>query len=182
MTTIRRVVYPGTFDPAHFGHIDIATRAARVFDEVIIAVYEHPEQNASKKVLFTAKERVHLLQEAVKDFANITVARFSGLAVNYVREVGAFAMIRGLRVFSDFELEFRMALANRRLAPEIEVVSLIADERHLHISSSTVREVAQLGGDVSSMVPPHVAAALKQKFGDTGRENAEADYMISLRD
>lgn len=176
--TIRRAVYPGTFDPAHNGHIDIATRAARVFDEVIVAVYDKP----AKQVLFDVDERVAMLERIFKDMTNIRVAPYSGLTVNYVRQVGAFAIIRGLRVFSDFELEFRMALANRRLAPEIEVVNFIADEKHLHISSSTVREVASLGGDVSSMVPPDIVDALIVKFNDQNRAGKGVNYVISLQD
>jgi pantetheine-phosphate adenylyltransferase len=176
--TIRRVVYPGTFDPAHFGHIDIALRAARTFDEVIVAVYAFP----AKKLLFTLDERVAMLERLFQGVTNVRVDRYSGLTVDYVRQVGASAMIRGLRVFSDFELEFRMALANRRLAPEIEVVNFIADEKHLHISSTTVREIASLGGDVSSMVPPEIAAALKAKFNDPNRDGAGTNYVVSLQD
>jgi pantetheine-phosphate adenylyltransferase len=175
---VRRAVYPGSFDPAHFGHIDIATRAARVFDEVIVAVYDRP----NKKLLFDVDERVSMVENALKGVTNVTVAKYSGLTVDYVRQVGALALVRGLRVFSDFELEFRMALANRRLAPEIEVVNFIADERHLHISSSTVREIAQLGGDVSSMVPAEVVEALKARFGDHKHDSAGNDYVISLQD
>jgi pantetheine-phosphate adenylyltransferase len=175
---IRLAVYPGTFDPAHFGHIDIATRAARTFDEVIVAVYDRP----AKKLLFSAEERVAMVSNALRGITNVRVAEYSGLTVDYVRQVGALAIIRGLRVFSDFELEFRMALANRRLAPEIEIVNFIADEKHLHISSSTVREIASLGGDVSSMVPSEVVAALVAKFNDPRRDHASTDYMISLQD
>jgi pantetheine-phosphate adenylyltransferase len=176
--TIRRVVYPGTFDPAHFGHIDIALRAARTFDEVIVAVYAFP----AKKLLFTLDERVAMLEHVFQGVTNVRVDRYSGLTVDYVRQVNASAMVRGLRVFSDFELEFRMALANRRLAPEIEVVNFIADEKHLHISSTTVREIASLGGDVSSMVPPEIAAALKAKFNDPNRDGAGTNYVVSLQD
>jgi pantetheine-phosphate adenylyltransferase len=176
--TIRRVVYPGTFDPAHFGHIDIVLRAARTFDEVIVAVYAFP----AKKLLFDLEERVAMLERVLRGVTNVRVDRYSGLTVDYVRQAGASAMIRGLRVFSDFELEFRMALANRRLAPEIEVVNFIADEKHLHISSTTVREIASLGGDVSSMVPPEIAAALKEKFNDPNRDGAGTNYVVSLQD
>ncbi len=174
----RRAVYPGSFDPAHYGHIDIVSRAALVFDEVIVAVYDTPP----KKVLFTVEERVELLQHALSDVPNVRVARYSGLTVDYMRQVAALTMIRGLRVFSDFELEFRMALANRRLAPEIEVVNFIADEKHLFLSSSTVREIASLGGDVSSMVPPEVALALRTKFNDPNRDGAGTNYVVSLQD
>jgi len=176
--TARRAVYPGTFDPAHYGHIDIATRAARVFDEVIVAVYDRP----AKKLLFTLEERVAMVRDSLKDITNVRVAEYTGLTVDYMRQVDAFAMVRGLRVFSDFELEFRLALANRRLAPEIEVVNFIADERHLFISSSSIREIASRGGDVSSMVPPQVAAALAARFNDPKHNNAGTDYVISLQD
>ena len=176
--TVRRAVYPGTFDPVHLGHIDIAKRAAHAFDEVIVAVYDRP----AKKLLFSIEERVSMMRNAMKGVTNVRVAEYSGLTVDYMRQVKAFAMIRGLRVFSDFELEFRMALANRRLAPEIEVVNFIADERHLFISSSTIREISSLGGDVSSMVPPEVATALAAKFNDPKRDNAGTDYVISLQD
>jgi pantetheine-phosphate adenylyltransferase len=173
---VRRVVYPGTFDPVHNGHLDIVMRAARAFDEVIVAVYDTP----AKKLLFSTEERVALLKQLLKDEKNIRVELFKGLVVSFVRQQGAFAIIRGLRVFSDFELEFRMALANRRLAPEIEVLNFISDEKHLHISSSTVREIAQLGGDVSSMVPSNVSEALKAKFN--GADRPEHNYSISLQD
>ena len=176
--TIRRVVYPGSFDPAHNGHVDISTRAARTFDEVIVAVYDKP----AKQLLFNIDERVAMLSDALKGITNVRVAPYSGLTVHYVREMKAYAIIRGLRVFSDFELEFRMALANRRLAPEIEVINFIADEKHLHISSSTVREIASLGGDVSSMVPPAIALALTAKFSDLKRDGASTNYVISLPD
>ncbi|MBE2196448.1 MAG: pantetheine-phosphate adenylyltransferase [Anaerolinea sp.] len=174
----RRAVYPGSFDPAHYGHIDIVTRAARAFDEVYVAVYDRP----AKKLLFDFKERVLMLEMALKDLPNVKVASYGGLTVDYAKKIEAFAIIRGLRVFSDFELEFRMALANRRLAPEIEVVTFIADERHLHISSSTVREIASLGGDVSSMCPPFVVEALAAKFHEHKQSGEERDYVISLGD
>ena len=169
-------VYPGTFDPVHYGHIDI--RATRLFDEVIVAVYDRPYKN----LLFSVERRVALVREALADQPHIKVAHYSGLTVDYVKSVGSFAIIRGLRVFSDFELEFRMAIANRRLAPDIEVVNLIADEKHLHISSSTLREIASLGGDVSSMAPPHVCRALRDHFARLGDDGPGSVDMISLRD
>lgn len=174
---IRRAVYPGTFDPVHNGHMDIVRRAARVFDEVYVAVYDRP----AKRLLFTVEERVALLEGITTDLDNVQVQAYSGLTVDYVRQLDALAIVRGLRVFSDFELEFRMALANRRLAPEIEVVNFISDERHLHISSSTVREIAQFGGDVSSMVPEEVNNALIAKFG-IEKSDSTPNYMISLQD
>lgn len=159
-----RAVYPGSFNPIHNGHLDIISRAARVFGEVVVAVYE----NHYKPELFSTQERIELIETGVKDrqLEGVRVASYSGLTVNYVQTVDAFVIIRGLRVFSDFEMEFRMALANRRLAPDIEVVSFIASEETIHISSSTVREIASLGGDVSTFVPPHVEAALTQRYAE----------------
>lgn len=166
----RRAVFPGSFNPIHYGHMDIVRRAARVFDEVIIAVYDNPQ---GKELLFNVNERVALVEEALQNaqdvfaeaFENVKVASFSGLTVNYVSAVNSFVLIRGLRVFSDFEFEFRMALANQRLAPEIEMMNFITGEKYIHISSTTVREVAMLGGDVSSMVPPNVMQALYTRYG-----------------
>jgi pantetheine-phosphate adenylyltransferase len=162
---VRRAVYPGSFNPIHFGHIDIVIRAAKVFDEVIVAVYHR----ADKPDLFSIEERIDLIQQEIvkQSLSNVSVASFSGLVVNYVKSVNASIIIRGLRVFSDFEFEFRMALANHRLAPDIEVLSFIASEETVHISSSTVREIASLQGDVSSFVPDHVREALTQRFDGT---------------
>ena len=175
---IRRAVYPGSFDPIHNGHIDIALRAAKIFDEVIVAPYDMPK----KKLLFSISERTNLAQVAFKGIENIRVAPFSGLVVNFVNERGAMAIIRGLRVFSDFELEFRMGLANKKLAPEIETVAIMTDERHLHISSSTIREIAELGGDVSSMVPPFVYHALTDRFKELHANHNSPGYMMSIQD
>jgi pantetheine-phosphate adenylyltransferase len=175
---VRKAVYPGTFDPIHYGHIDIAVRATRLFDEVIVAVYDRPY----KSLLFDADERVALARQSLGDQPRIRVARYSELTVDYAKRVGAFAIVRGLRVFSDFELEFRMAIANHRLAPDIEVVNLITDEQHIHISSTTVREIASLGGDVSSMVPPHVVQALKERVANLGEDRPGSVDMVSLRD
>jgi pantetheine-phosphate adenylyltransferase len=175
---IRRAVYPGTFDPIHNGHIDVAARAAKIFDEVIVAVYDKPKKN----LLLSVDERLRLARMALQDYSNVQVAKFSGLAVNYAKSVDAMALIRGLRVFSDFEFEFRMGLANKKLAPDIETVAIMTDERHLHISSSTIREIAELGGDVSSMVPPFIVDALVVRFAELHRNHSSPDYHISLRD
>ncbi len=158
----RIAVYPASLNPIHNGHIDIAKRAAKIFDELIVAVYDKPK----KPSLFDVDERVQLAEIAFQDYSNIKVAKFSGLVVNYTRSVGAMALIRGLRVFSDFEFEFRMGLANKKLAPEIETVAIMTEEGNLHISSSTIREVAELGGDVSSMAPPFVVEALKRRYAE----------------
>ena len=154
-----RAMFPGTFDPIHFGHIDIATRAARLFDEVVVAVYDRP----LKSLMFSPEERIALVNQALDGHDRIRVVSYSGMTVDFCRKIGAQVVVRGLRVFSDFEFEFRMALANHRLAPDIESVAFITDEEHTFLSSSTVREIASLGGDVSSMVPPHVNAALLNK-------------------
>ena len=175
---MRSAVFPATFDPIHYGHIDIAERAARVFDKLHVAVYAH----SAKKLLFTPEERLQLVSDSLKHVPNIQVGLYSGLTVDYIRQVGATVMVRGLRVFSDFELEFRMALANRRLAPDIEVISLIAGEEFLHLSSSTVREIASLGGDVSTFAPPAVVEALYGRFAELKRNGSNPNYMISLQD
>jgi len=154
-----RALFPGTFDPIHYGHIDIATRAARLFDELVIAVYDRP----LKSLMFLPEERIALVTETFKDAPKVRVVGYSGLTVDFCRKHDAQVIVRGLRVFSDFEFEFRMALANHRLAPDIESVAFITDEDQTFLSSSTVREIASLGGDVSSMVPAHVEAAVKNK-------------------
>jgi pantetheine-phosphate adenylyltransferase len=174
----RLAVYPASLDPIHNGHIDIAVRAARVFDEIIVAIYDKP----NKKLLFDVEDRVALAERAFQNYANIRVARYSGLTVNYAIAVGAMALIRGLRVFSDFELEFRMGLANKKLAPQIETIAIMTGEGHVHISSSTIREIVELGGDVSSMVPPFVKEALEERFMELHRANNSPGYMTSIRD
>lgn len=158
---MRRVaVYPASLDPIHHGHIDIAVRGSKVFDEVIVAIYASPKKN----VLFSLEQRVTLAQTAFREYNNIRVTHYTGLTVTYAQSVGAMALIRGLRVFGDFEFEFRMGMANKKLAPDVETIAILADEKYMYISSSTVREVAELGGDVSQMVPAHVALALKDRY------------------
>jgi pantetheine-phosphate adenylyltransferase len=173
-------VYPGTFDPIHNGHLDIIRRAAELFDEVLVAVYDKP----LKQLVFTPDERMSLVTDAVKQLGlnNLRVTGYSGLTVEFCRAVNAKVMVRGLRVFSDFEHEFRMALANHRLAPEIETVPLITREEHSFVSSTTVREIASLGGDVSSLVPPHVRDALKRRFVELGEDGGKVVPLTALRD
>ncbi len=170
-----RAVFPATFDPIHNGHIDIARRAAPLFDELIVAVYDRP----LKSLLFSPEQRLEMVQQTFADDEGIRVSMFGGLIVEYCREVEAQVIVRGLRVFSDFEHEFRMALANHRLAPEIEVVAFITHEEHSFLTGSTVREIASLDGDVSSMVPQHVLAALVRQFQVVGDDAVD---MTSLRD
>lgn len=172
-----RAVVPGTFDPIHYGHIDIVRRAAHLFDEVVVAVYDRP----LKSLLFSPEERIELVRQTFADDPHITVMGFSGLTVEFCQRVGAQVIVRGLRVFSDFEYEFRMALANHRLAPSIETVALITNEEHTFLSSSTVREIASLGGNVSSMVPAHVEAALKERFSELG-DGQQIVPTTSMRD
>jgi pantetheine-phosphate adenylyltransferase len=171
-----RAVFPGTFDPIHYGHIDIARRASHLFDEVVIAVFDKPQKN----LVFSPEERIDLAKRSFLEDPKIKVVGYRSLTVNFCHEIGAKVIVRGLRVFSDFEFEFRMALANNRLAPDIEIVALITNDEHTFLSSSTVREIASLGGDVSTMVPPHVYVALRNRFRDLG-ENQQIT-VTSLRD
>ncbi len=173
-----RAVFPGTFDPIHYGHIDIAQRAVRLFDEVVVAVYDRP----LKSLLFSPEERLDLVRRALAGQDRFRVTGYSGLTVEFCRTIDAQVIVRGLRVFSDFEHEFRMALANHRLASGIEVAALITSEEHTFLSSSTVREIASLGGDVSSMVPEHVVQALNRRFAELGEEGQRIVPMTSLRD
>src|SRR5574340_753184 len=172
-----RAVFPGTFDPIHYGHIDIAKRASLIFDEVIVAVYDRPLKN----LLFTPDERIEFVERVFNGEPKFKIMGYSGLTVEFCKEMDAQVMVRGLRVFSDFEHEFRMALANKRLYPEIEMVAFITSESHTFLSSSTVREIASLGGDVSSMVPPFVNEALKKRYLELG-ESEKAFPNITLRD
>jgi pantetheine-phosphate adenylyltransferase len=172
-----RAVFPGTFDPIHFGHIDIVKRASRLFDEVIVAVYDQP----MKKLLFPPEERIELVSQTLKSLPNVQVMGYSGLTVDFCQKINAQVIVRGLRVFSDFEYEFRMALANHSLSPDIEMVTLITNKDHTFLSGSTVREIAALDGDVSSMVPKVVAKALKKRFKELGRDQSIVP-QTSLRD
>ncbi|MEW5988301.1 MAG: pantetheine-phosphate adenylyltransferase [Chloroflexota bacterium] len=174
----RRAIYPGTFDPVHYGHLDLMRRALAIFDEVIVAVYDHGRP--SKSLLFSAEERAAMIEEALPNEPRLKVMRYGGLTVDFARQVQATAIVRGLRVFSDFEYEFRMALANQRLAPELEVVILMTREEHTFLSGTIVREIASFAGDVRTMVPPHVAAALHARFNSQDAD--ELPRPVPLRD
>jgi len=156
-------IYPGSFDPITRGHVDVALRAARLFDRLILAVYAGSEKPGG---LFDPDERIAMARTALADAgaANIEVERFSGLTIEYARFCGATTVVRGLRAVSDFEYEFKLAHMNHHLAPEIEVVCLMTSSRHSFISSSLIREVASLGGDVAGLVPDNVRAALRDRF------------------
>ena len=153
-------IYAGSFDPVTLGHLDLIRRTAEIFDRVILAI----AAESSKTTLFTREERVLLTQEAVKDYDTVEVDSFDGLVVDYVRSRGGEVMIRGIRAHSDVEYEFRMALTNRKLAPDIETLFMMPNESHSYVSSSLVKEVAKLGGDVGGFVTPEVKAALAEKF------------------
>lgn len=154
-------VYPGTFDPITYGHLDVIERASRIFDFLIVAVAE----NKNKSPLFTLDERIELVRAACKGFANVKVEGFGDLLVEYVKRRGAKIVVRGLRAVSDFEFEFQLALTNRRLDGEIETIFLMPRESFIFLSSRMVKEISMLGGDVSEFVPPEVERALRKKFG-----------------
>lgn len=154
-------LYPGRFDPVTNGHVDIAQRAATLFDQVVVAVYDLPQEAS----LFTTEERVKLFGSAVKHLEHVKVKPFSGLVVDFARKEQARVLVRGIRAVTDFEAELDMALMNKKMAPEIESVYLMASLEHLYVSGHRIREVAGLGYDVGELVPPGVAEALEAKFG-----------------
>ena len=162
MASERVAVYPGVFDPVTLGHLDIIRRGAALFDRLLIAVATNPE----KESFFTAEERRRMLREAVSDIPGVAVDAYEGLTVEFVRRHGASVILRGLRQHSDFEYEYQLALTNRTIAG-VETVFVMADEKVAYISSRLVREVARLGGDVSQLVPPNVARALRAKLKKT---------------
>ncbi|MEE8419099.1 MAG: pantetheine-phosphate adenylyltransferase [Dehalococcoidales bacterium] len=153
-------LYPGTFDPITNGHLDIAIRAAKLFEKVIIGVYDTP----SKNLLFNTAERMDLASKSVQDLSNIEVQSFTGLTVAYAKKIGARTLIRGLRAVTDFEREFDMAMMNKKLTDECELVLMAASLQYQFLSSSLLKEVASLGGDIDDLVPGPVAEALKQKI------------------
>lgn len=158
---MKRAIYPGSFDPVTFGHIDVIGRALRLFDEVVVAV----APSEGKSPLFPVSERLELITASLPCEPRLLVKQFDGLLVDFVRAEKAAAVIRGLRAVSDFEFEFQMALMNRRLSPDVETIFLMPKEDYSYISSRLVKEVARLGGDVSGVVPAPVVVALQKKFG-----------------
>jgi len=160
MTNQKTAIYPGTFDPVTYGHVDLIERASKIFDKVIVAV----ARSSSKGALFSVSERVSFLEDAVKGIKNVTVDDFDGLVVDYVKSKGSNVMIRGLRMLSDFEYEFQMALTNRKLAPHVETIFMMPREDYSYVSSKLIKEAAALGADVGNFIPPKARAALKKKL------------------
>jgi pantetheine-phosphate adenylyltransferase len=158
MTT---ALYPGAFDPVTMGHVDIATRAAALFDKVMVGVYSRPD----KSLLFSIEERVDMAKKALEHLPNVEVRDYTTLTVDFARKLGAQVTIRGLRTGSDFEYEFEMAYMNKKLAPDVESVFMMSSLEYQFVSSSSLREVTTLGGDISGLVPPHVLKALAEKLG-----------------
>ena len=164
-------VYTGVFDPVHLGHLDVIERGSRIFDRLVVGVGNNPE----KSPLFTSEERVRLLTEVLISFPNVEAKPFHGLAVKFVREVGARVMLRGLRTLSDMESEFTMSLTNLALDHEIETVFLMAKETYSHISSSLIRQIATFGGDLHKFVPPVIRAALEARVHE--RQSAAKESL-----
>lgn len=155
-------IYPGSFDPITNGHLDIATRAAKIFEKLIVGVYDIP----AKHIIFTAEERVEMVRQAIVHLPNVSVEAFSGLTVDFARKVKAGVMVRGLRMSGDFEREFNMAMINKKLHPDLELVCLMASLEYQFLSSSMMKEAASLGGCIDELVPKHVAVALRKKVQD----------------
>jgi pantetheine-phosphate adenylyltransferase len=156
-------IYPGRFDPVTAGHLDIVHRSAVIFDKVIVSVFEAPEG----QTLFTTQERMDLFGEGVQDAPNVEVQSFSGLVVDWAHTIGASTIVRGIRMNADFEYEFEMALMNRKLAPDVDVVCLMSDSRYQFVRASLIKEVARLGGDIGGLAPPNVIAALNERYGQS---------------
>ncbi|GAB4133705.1 MAG: pantetheine-phosphate adenylyltransferase [Ignavibacteriales bacterium] len=157
---MKRVIYPGTFDPVTNGHIDIVRRAAELFDEVVVTIARNP----AKTCLFSVNERIEMLKESLKEFPNVLVDSFDGLVVDHAKHLGAIGIVRGLRAVSDFEYEFQMALMNRKLAGEISTILLMPHARYTYLNSTIVRNLAAFGGNVAEFVPEIVQLKLKEKF------------------
>lgn len=167
-------IYPGSFDPVTNGHLDIIKRVLLLFDKLIIGVYDRPD----KKLLFSAQERVEMVKQAIAGLPNVEVKTYSGLTVDFARKVGAQVLVRGLRMSSDFEREFEMAMMNKKLASNLELVCLMASLQYQFLSSSLLKEVAKLGGCLEGMVPEHVSIALKAKFSRELSELSRKEVSI----
>jgi pantetheine-phosphate adenylyltransferase len=165
---VRIAIYPGSFDPFTNGHLDIAQRASRLFDRLIIAAYEHP----AKDVLFSVEERVEMARKAAAEIPNVEVDSFSGLAVEYAKRRNATVLVRGLRAISDFEFEFQIAHMNRNLSPDLEATFLMTSVQYAFLSSSIVKEIAKLGGSLEGLVPAHVEAALRRRYASSSAKGA----------
>lgn len=159
---MRRAVYPGSFDPVTYGHLDIITRASEQFDELIVGVL----RNSSKTPLFSVNERVKILKEVTKNLGNVRIESFEGLSVNFVRDCGAKVIVRGLRAITDFEFELQMAQTNRIMAPDIDTMFFVTGLEYAYLSSTTVKEVASFGGDLERFVPPYVLEEIRRKIGE----------------
>jgi len=155
-------IYPGSFDPITNGHLDIATRAAKLFEKLIISVYDTPPD---KRLLFTTEERVKLIRQAIKNLPNVEVESYNRLTADFAKKVKAQVMVRGLRMSADFQREFDMAMMNKRLFPELELVCLMSTLEFQFLSSSLLKEAASMGGNIDDLVPKHVATALRKKVG-----------------
>jgi pantetheine-phosphate adenylyltransferase len=160
---MRHCIYPGTFDPLTYGHLDVLERATKLFDRVTVAVSDNP----TKGPFFTSAQRLAMLQPNIARFPNVVVTKFDNLLVEFAHQQGACAIIRGLRAISDFEFEFNMALMNRHLQPEVETIFVMPNEEFSYTSSTLVKQVAKYGGDISHFVPPNVATALRDAFAQT---------------
>ncbi len=170
-------IYPGSFDPVTCGHIDIATRAARIFDRLVVAVYDRPAKN----LLFTTEERLALAARAFEEIGNVTVSAFSGLTVDFAQQVNASVIVRGLRALSDFEVEMQLAHFNRKMAPGIDVVCLMPSLEYSFLSATMVKEIITLGGPSEGLVPDFVADAIRRKYASSGGQPARQAGPASPR-
>lgn len=160
---IRRALVPGTFDPLTSGHLDIIERSAQIFDEIIVGVAESPRKGTG--TMFSLQERVSLAEEACEDIANVSVSSFSNLLVDFAHEIGVVAIVKGLRVVTDFESEFQQSALNYHMSPDLETLFIMSSPEHMYLSSSVVREIAQLKGNLTGFVPENVGRALVERFG-----------------
>jgi pantetheine-phosphate adenylyltransferase len=173
-----RALYPGTFDPIHNGHVDIASRAARLFDELVIGIYDSPP----KTLLFDTSQRVALAEQALSHLSNVRVVAYQGLTVLFAREIEASVMVRGLRAISDFELELQMAHTNKKIAADVEFVCLMTSLRYAYLSSTILKEIASLGGEVSGLVPDAVRDALRARIDELGPRGHSLLPLTSSQD